>query len=152
MYPNQQRSFYPPMAVVLPSDDNANTSPPQNEQSTQQQPQATQEQQQSTQPALTTQQIKCKPSRRANTAERRATHNAAERQRRETLNGRFLVSFFFRLHSFDVLKILIGPSRPPPKPISNPASLSILHRQLFHSAHPCITPAPPPRCPRTARS
>ncbi|KAJ6511417.1 hypothetical protein C8R47DRAFT_1094997 [Mycena vitilis] len=31
-----------------------------------------------------------KPNRRANTAERRATHNAVERQRRETLNGRFL--------------------------------------------------------------
>lgn len=37
-------------------------------------------------------QTKRKPSRRANTAERRATHNAVERQRRETLNGRFLVS------------------------------------------------------------
>jgi hypothetical protein len=37
-------------------------------------------------------QAKRKPSRRANTAERRATHNAVERQRRETLNGRFLVS------------------------------------------------------------
>ncbi|KAF9457326.1 hypothetical protein BDZ94DRAFT_1228116, partial [Collybia nuda] len=35
-------------------------------------------------------QLKRKPSRRANTAERRATHNAVERQRRETLNGRFL--------------------------------------------------------------
>jgi len=35
---------------------------------------------------------KRKPSRRANTAERRATHNAVERLRRETLNGRFLVS------------------------------------------------------------
>jgi hypothetical protein len=35
---------------------------------------------------------KRKPSRRANTAERRATHNAVERQRRETLNGRFLAS------------------------------------------------------------
>ena len=34
---------------------------------------------------------KRKSSRRANTAERRATHNAVERQRRETLNGRFLV-------------------------------------------------------------
>src|ERR1041384_1591264 len=34
---------------------------------------------------------KRKPSRRANTAERRATHNAVERQRRETLNGRFMV-------------------------------------------------------------
>ncbi|KAI0060495.1 hypothetical protein BV25DRAFT_1917600 [Artomyces pyxidatus] len=35
-------------------------------------------------------QTKRKPSRRANTAERRATHNAVERQRRETLNSRFL--------------------------------------------------------------
>jgi len=34
--------------------------------------------------------MKRKPNRRANTAERRATHNAVERQRRETLNGRFL--------------------------------------------------------------
>jgi len=33
---------------------------------------------------------KRKPSRRASTAERRATHNAVERARRETLNGRFL--------------------------------------------------------------
>ncbi|KAJ7614945.1 hypothetical protein FB45DRAFT_1109294 [Roridomyces roridus] len=31
-----------------------------------------------------------KPSRRINSAERRATHNAVERARRETLNGRFL--------------------------------------------------------------
>jgi hypothetical protein len=36
--------------------------------------------------------VRRKPTRRANTAERRATHNAVERQRRETLNGRFLVS------------------------------------------------------------
>ncbi|KIO20237.1 hypothetical protein M407DRAFT_81803 [Tulasnella calospora MUT 4182] len=35
--------------------------------------------------------VRRKTSRRANTAERRATHNAVERQRRETLNGRFLV-------------------------------------------------------------
>jgi hypothetical protein len=34
--------------------------------------------------------VKRKANRRANTAERRATHNAVERQRRETLNGRFL--------------------------------------------------------------
>lgn len=34
--------------------------------------------------------VRRKTSRRANTAERRATHNAVERQRRETLNGRFL--------------------------------------------------------------
>jgi Helix-loop-helix DNA-binding domain len=39
--------------------------------------------------------VRRKPARRANTAERRATHNAVERQRRETLNGRFLVGIFF---------------------------------------------------------
>jgi len=43
-----------------------------------------------TSPAPSPTQMKRKPSRRANTAERRATHNAVERQRRETLNGRFL--------------------------------------------------------------
>lgn len=41
-------------------------------------------------PVSPTIQQKRKPSRRANTAERRATHNAVERQRRETLNSRFL--------------------------------------------------------------
>ena len=46
---------------------------------------------QSTSPNSTTAQPKRKPSRRANTAERRATHTAVERARRETLNGRFLV-------------------------------------------------------------
>lgn len=45
------------------------------------------EQKQATQPQ--TQPTK-RSSRRANTAERRATHNAVERLRRETLNGRFL--------------------------------------------------------------
>ncbi|KIY51755.1 hypothetical protein FISHEDRAFT_56432 [Fistulina hepatica ATCC 64428] len=35
-------------------------------------------------------QTKRRTARRANTAERRATHNAVERQRRETLNARFL--------------------------------------------------------------
>ncbi|KAG9309203.1 hypothetical protein JVU11DRAFT_10917 [Chiua virens] len=45
---------------------------------------------QSPSPGAATTQPKRKPSRRANTAERRATHNAVERQRRETLNGRFL--------------------------------------------------------------
>jgi hypothetical protein len=38
---------------------------------------------------------KRRAARRANTAERRATHNAVERMRRETLNGRFLVSISF---------------------------------------------------------
>ncbi|KAI0325018.1 hypothetical protein GY45DRAFT_1261700 [Cubamyces sp. BRFM 1775] len=44
----------------------------------------------STANASSSQPAKRKPSRRANTAERRATHNAVERARRETLNGRFL--------------------------------------------------------------
>ncbi|KAJ3755424.1 hypothetical protein EV360DRAFT_25091, partial [Lentinula raphanica] len=35
---------------------------------------------------------KRKSTRRVNTAERRATHNAVERARRETLNGKFLPS------------------------------------------------------------
>lgn len=34
-----------------------------------------------------------KMKQRANTAERRASHNAVERQRREALNARFLVRF-----------------------------------------------------------
>ncbi|KAF9450265.1 hypothetical protein P691DRAFT_701630, partial [Macrolepiota fuliginosa MF-IS2] len=55
---------------------------------------AQQQQNQQTSPSSPTgsvpSQVKRKPSRRANTAERRATHNAVERQRRETLNGRFL--------------------------------------------------------------
>jgi len=38
-----------------------------------------------------------KSRKRVNTAEKRATHNAVERQRREALNGRFLVSFGFSL-------------------------------------------------------
>ncbi|TDL14927.1 hypothetical protein BD410DRAFT_845616 [Rickenella mellea] len=42
------------------------------------------------QPSNGTAPPKRKAGRRANTAERRATHNAVERQRRETLNGRFL--------------------------------------------------------------
>ena len=44
----------------------------------------------SPQMTATAQYEKRKASRRSNTAERRATHNAVERQRRETLNGRFL--------------------------------------------------------------
>ena len=49
---------------------------------------------------LSSNQAKRKPSRRANTAERRATHNAVERQRRETLNGRFLVGCFASVFVF----------------------------------------------------
>ena len=60
---------------------------------------------------LSSNQAKRKPSRRANTAERRATHNAVERQRRETLNGRFLVccfasDFVFRNLTYYFLRIL----------------------------------------------
>ena len=83
-------------------------------------------------------QMKRKPSRRANTAERRATHNAVERQRRETLNGRFLVRSFSPL-VFLVLNTSskkLGPSFPPSEPFSNSTSFQIFHRQFFYSLHP----------------
>lgn len=51
-------------------------------------------------------QMKRKPNRRANTAERRATHNAVERQRRETLNGRFLVRLLSYYYSPTPRRIL----------------------------------------------
>ena len=57
---------------------------------------------------------KRKPSRRANTAKRHTTHNAVERRRRETLNGRFLVrnySFYLALFVDFFLTTLVSPSR-----------------------------------------
>lgn len=65
---------------------------PQQDNSAQQQQQNNQQANPSSPTNPAPSQVKRKPSRRANTAERRATHNAVERQRRETLNGRFLVS------------------------------------------------------------
>ncbi|KAH6886637.1 hypothetical protein BKA70DRAFT_1410071 [Coprinopsis sp. MPI-PUGE-AT-0042] len=61
--------------------------------------------------------IKRKPSRRANTAERRATHNAVERQRRETLNGRFL----------DLAQLLPNLSQ-----IRRPSKSSIVNSSIAH--------------------
>lgn len=60
---------------------------------------------------------KRKPSRRANTAERRATHNAVERQRRETLNGRFL----------DLASLLPNLSQ-----IRRPSKSSIVNSSIAH--------------------
>jgi len=62
-------------------------------------------------------QMKRKPSRRANTAERRATHNAVERQRRETLNGRFL----------DLASLLPNLSQ-----IRRPSKSSIVNSSIAH--------------------
>lgn len=45
-----------------------------------------------TEPVNTKGPLKPKSRRRVNTAEKRVQHNAIERQRRETLNGKFLVS------------------------------------------------------------
>ena len=92
-------------------------------------------------------QAKRKPSRRANTAERRATHNAVERQRRETLNGRFLVCSFFRLASTFVFRDLIPPPpqgscRPPPQPFSDPPPFQVGYCQFLHCSHPCFSPPP----------
>jgi hypothetical protein len=61
--------------------------------------------------------MKRKPSRRANTAERRATHNAVERQRRETLNGRFL----------DLANLLPNLSQ-----IRRPSKSSIVNSSIAH--------------------
>jgi len=67
--------------------------------------------------AATSGQMKRKPSRRANTAERRATHNAVERQRRETLNGRFL----------DLAQLLPNLSQ-----IRRPSKSSIVNSSIAH--------------------
>ena len=74
---------------------------------------------------------KRKPSRRANTAERRATHNAVERQRRETLNGRFLVCcFHFALRlTYSEISLnfftLQGSCRSPPQPLTDPPPFQV---------------------------
>ena len=44
--------------------------------------------------------MKPKSRRRVNTAEKRVQHNAIERQRRETLNGKFLVSTRYLITSY----------------------------------------------------
>jgi hypothetical protein len=91
-------------------------------------------------------QAKRKPSRRANTAERRATHNAVERQRRETLNGRFLVSAILICHmsssySPDLIA-RIGSGRSLAEPFPDQAPVQVLHRKLLHRPHQCV-PSPP---------
>lgn len=87
-----------PLSPTTSNDGNAQLPSPTNSNANQQQPTSNptppvDDKSASTTPAAgaaSTAQMKRKPSRRANTAERRATHNAVERQRRETLNGRFL--------------------------------------------------------------
>lgn len=110
-------------------------------------------------------QPKRKPSRRANTAERRATHNAVERARRETLNGRFLVCHF-NFHLFcppnilcsqspslsTLTSYLIGLGRPPSQPLPNSSSFQVFHRQLFHRPYSRFPQAPSSCCTRTPSS
>ncbi|KAK7026023.1 hypothetical protein VNI00_015740 [Paramarasmius palmivorus] len=69
---------------------------------------------------------KRKTSRRANTAERRATHNAVERQRREALNGRFL----------DLAKLLpnLSQIRRPSKSAIVNSSIAHIHASRRHRA------------------
>ncbi|KAL0570977.1 hypothetical protein V5O48_010984 [Marasmius crinis-equi] len=69
---------------------------------------------------------KRKPSRRANTAERRATHNAVERARRETLNSRFL----------DLAKMLpnLSQIRRPSKSAIVNSSIAHIHASRRHRA------------------
>ncbi|KAG8760211.1 hypothetical protein FRC11_000734 [Ceratobasidium sp. 423] len=65
--------------------------------------------------------VRRKPSRRANTAERRATHNAVERARRETLNSRFL-------DLAALLPNLVSVRRPSKSAIVN-SSIALIHTQ-----------------------
>lgn len=84
---------------------------------------------------------KRKPSRRANTAERRATHNAVERQRRETLNSRFLVSSWCQLRSHrNTHSIALGSRRSPAQPFPNSPPVQVFYRQLVHCPHPRFSP------------
>jgi hypothetical protein len=112
-------------------------------------PDHNQAQQQQQQNGASTQ-MKRKPSRRANTAERRATHNAVERQRRETLNGRFLVCsrcsqcrfppsdiyiFLFRTWPLCCL-IFLRSAVPPNHPSSTPPSPTSTHPAVIASSLP----------------
>ena len=87
--PPRLSSARDPMALS-PSDPESASPPPQDPSNPQINPPSTPPTTLTT-TLTTTLATKRKPSKRANTAERRATHNAVERQRRETLNGRFLV-------------------------------------------------------------
>ncbi|KAJ7844942.1 hypothetical protein B0H14DRAFT_3455356 [Mycena olivaceomarginata] len=73
---------------------------------------------------------KAKPMRRGSTAERRATHNAVERQRREMLNGRFM-------DLGGMLPNLRDIRRPSKSAIVNSsiAHLEASHRHRFIAAH-----------------
>lgn len=75
-------------------------------------------------------QEKRKTNRRANTAERRATHNAVERQRRETLNGRFL-------DLAALLPNLTSVRRPSKSAIVN-SSIALVHAQRRQRALACL--------------
>lgn len=80
---------------------------------------------------------KRKPSRRANTAERRATHNAVERQRRETLNGRFLVCNLLLILSASKRSLRrLGSRRSSAKPLPNSSPFQIFYRQFIDRPHP----------------
>jgi hypothetical protein len=91
-------------------------SPPSSEGQASQPPQTPTTATQATQP-----QPAKRSSRRANTAERRATHNAVERARRETLNGRFL-------DLAAMLPNLAAVRRPSKSAIVN-SSIALIHAQ-----------------------
>jgi len=79
---------------------------------------------------------KRKPSRRANTAERRATHNAVERQRRETLNGRFLVSMHYKTAALTEVLITLSQDLagllPNLSQIRRPSKSAIVNSSIAH--------------------
>ncbi|KAJ7735642.1 hypothetical protein DFH07DRAFT_753747, partial [Mycena maculata] len=83
---------------------------------------------------------KRKTARRANMAERRATHNAVEGMRRKTLNGQF----------FSTFSLSRTRARPPLSSFL-PSTLSQLSLRTLPPPHPCSAslvtrPLPPASC------
>ena len=81
---------------------------------------------------------KPKSRKRVNTAEKRASHNAVERQRREMLNGRFLVSprirelYLVTKRTADMYQTHPGPCAPVAVLGQDPPSFQIGYRQWLH--------------------
>ncbi|KAJ7658844.1 hypothetical protein DFH06DRAFT_1472809 [Mycena polygramma] len=74
-------------------------------------------------------QPKCR-ARRANPAGRRVTHNAVERMRRETLNGRFLVRLSISLLMPDYDTQTLASMLPPLAMLRRPSMAAIVHTSI----------------------
>jgi hypothetical protein len=90
---------------------------------------------------------KRRAARRANTAERRATHNAVERMRRETLNGRFLVGVarLFLCGMLTVFLQTLASLLPPLAALRRPSKAAIVSsRCVYFLRFPSDDPASAP--------